>query len=113
MSSGSRASQPWLQSRYAPKMVKGDLSLLQKEKTSKDCLQPGLGVEGGKGWKCSWMAATWLGLAVRGKVPPGRGEKAHSQHLGSSPPSATLPKPQPAKADVLTMGVLHHWGFPQ
>lgn len=31
MSSGSRASQPWLQSRYAPKMVKGDLSLLQKK----------------------------------------------------------------------------------
>lgn len=39
----ARPSQRWLQSHYAPKMVKADLSLLQKNK--KCCLQFGLGRE--------------------------------------------------------------------
>lgn len=70
------------------------------EKKPKGCLQAGLGREGGKGRKRSWAAATWLGTAAPGEVLAGQGEKARSKHLGSPP------KPQPARADALAVGVL-------
>lgn len=114
MSSGSRASQPWLQSRYAPKMVKGDLSLLQKKKNQQGLPPAWPECGGGKrvemqldGRYLIGAGSTWEGATRQRR----KGTQPAPWFLPTiSPP---VPKPQPAKADVLAMGVLHHWGFPQ
>lgn len=102
MNGGSQASQGWLQSHYALKMVKGYLSLLL---VASSLAWVGRGEKGGSaaggplpGWGCSTR-----------EVLTGREEKAHSEHLGSSPATSHPMKFQPKKAEVLAVGVLHCW----
>lgn len=87
----ARPSQRWLQSRCAPKMVKGDLSLLRRKNK---------GSWVGRGGKRGSAAGQLLGTAGPGEVLPGGGEKARSKHLDSSLPPATPMKSQAAEADA-------------
>lgn len=98
MSGGSRASQPGLQPRCAPKMVKGDLSLLQ-EKTQQrlPAAWPGYGKGKRKetqldGGYLVGAGSVWEGASRQ----RGKGIQPAPWFLLTT---ATCTKLQPAKAD--------------